>query len=520
MKKRLKQGFALLISLMLIIPATAGVFADGTSTRSVTINGTDGDRYRIYQVMTATLIGTSDQGNAYRYEVSSDFAGFFNGNPYSLDERSQILKKNGEPVSTDGMANIQSSEAAQLAVSLSNYARENNVSGASVSAQDSVDLAEGYYLIVQTETEDPAAGSLTAEVASKPMLLDLTDENRAITPKTETVDLSKVILENGSEVKENQAKIGDTVPYQVTTCFPLYEYDVQSRFETVSPVFRLTDSFSEGLTYDPASLEVTIGNAAAVSPRDYTTSYENGVLVILFSKSAILENQGERVTAHYAAVLNTGAKIDALQGNPNTVRLDYTHNPNEENAVKTLTDDVRTYTYGFRIHKTDLKSETADMSGTVFKVWLDEAKTRPLMMKNSSGDEEAVMLTIGDGNTAELRGITEGDYYLEETTAKTGYAMLSGVTGVRISAGRSGGNLDGTASISLLTGSGFSLIETDEDSNHDDQTDLTVKIVNEKGIHLPQTGGLSARYLMDAGLLVTLIGLATVFIRRKNKEER
>ena len=146
MKNRLRQGLTLLISLMLIIPATAGVFADGTSTRSVTINGTDGDRYRIYQVMTAALIGTSDQGNAYRYDVCSDFAGFFNGNPYSLDERNQILKKNGEPVSTDGMANIQSSESAQLAVSLSNYARENSVSGTSVSAQECVDLAEGYYL--------------------------------------------------------------------------------------------------------------------------------------------------------------------------------------------------------------------------------------------------------------------------------------------------------------------------------------------------------------------------------------
>lgn len=520
MKKYLKKLAVLLMSFVMTLGMSAAVYAaDAPTTATLTMNGAEGASYTAYKVMDAVkeASGTDSEGNTTyvnTYTVSSAFSGFFDGSHgYTLSADNEILDSTGAVVATDGLTYAKDSDghptnynnqsaAALLAKALSDYAEENNISGTSLSSTNTLDI--GLYLIRETATTKDGA------VASKPVLVDLT-EDKTVNPKDDVTFLEKVIREDNQDKRSNNVNIGDTVNYEGRTIIPTYAAN-----ET-NLVFKLTDTFSEGLTSNK-DVKVYVNDTlveAGTSTYQITTNTDNS-FVIEFASDYIAANGGKSVKLVYSAVLNAKAKVDSTEGNPNDLELEYTNNP--ATGTDSLTDHVTTYTYGFKIHKVDKNDETKDMAGAEFRV--KNLTTGEVIGTFTYGDDGSIS-TDGNiqvslsGNYATLTGLDAGQYEITELKAPVSYSMLSSPVVVEIT-DEGGTTPNGKADISIV--SGFGTAETSVENN-DGAIDLTVKIVNARGISLPETGSRTAMIVLIAGAALLVLGFASYAAgtRKRNK---
>ncbi len=530
-----KSALTLILAVMMIAAMAVSAFAN---TIQIT-NNDSGNTFSVYQVMTAEVAGTDNDGNTlYTYTVNDAFKGFFaeNGNDggFGLNNQNEITL-NGEVLVGDGRTtNDNTTNAAKLATALARYAAANDIDATTTILDTTVtdDLANGFYVVAQTASADV----VDKEVASKPILLDLTQGSAEIAAKNDTTTLEKVIVEDKKEVKANNVNIGDDVAYQITTKIPTYEANV----DPTSLSFVLKDTFSDGLTYNN-DLDIsgfTVGT-------DYTATYENGVLTITFTNDGIYNHQGVSVVATYSAQLNSAAVIDDEDGNPNTVTLTYTNNPEEEDSSKDLEDETTTYTYGFKLHKVDKVAPTENLADAKFTLKNEDGEYAVFDVSDdgltytltgyTSNTAEATEIVSVDSAQVEIKGLDTGNYTLTETQAPDSYTKLAEPVTVTIAdqgelAGGEDAKPNGVAVISAggagnATTEGGSSIE-DEDGNvtgsvetNDGSIDLAVYVENAKGISLPETGATSALVCMIGGALIVLIGLLYyVFAVRKSKK--
>ena len=508
MKNMTKKMFALLLSVVMMFAMAISVFAaesdQATVKTTANLNITksadaSNATFTAYKVMSAKQIGT----DLFAYTVEDAFKPFFeNGqNGYILNSDNEILK-NGEttPVLTDGKwINTNSTVAADLASKLEKFAKANKIDEISVPAND---LPIGYYLVSETTTSDKA------QVSSKPVLVNLiADVN--VTPKDSKTTLEKEILEgeNKTPVKENTATIGDEIKYQVKTSIPIYAANVDKS----KLVFKLSDTFTH-LVYQK-NLEIYAGaDMTPVPVSDYNvTTNTDTEFVVEFTPDAILKYQGQDITLKYSATLGKDAVIGAA-GNPNDIKLEYTYNPNQEKYKDTLDDKVKTYTYGFKIHKVDKNNETKDMAGAKFQISDEKGTVLGTFTYGENGTikevEGSVVIEGGDVNFASIKGLKAGKYSIKEIQAPQGYSMLANDVVVVIEGlVDADGNLNGKSELKLDQGSqsNDAVIEVGKSSG-DNTVDMVVKIFNVKGISLPETGAKTAMYCLMGGVLLLVLG--------------
>ncbi len=554
--KRLKRAASIIIALTMMVILTAGTAfaaetgepaASKTQTISVT-NNDKGNTFSVYQVMTAEEAGMADDGTTmlYKYTLNPAFENFFKegANGYTLTSNNEI-KKEGADVASDGRwTNTNSTEAAALAAALEKYAIANSIAPVDTLKDTSAkSFPIGYYLVAETESakedSDPQ-GQGPKEVASKPILVNLVGGDANITAKNDTVTLNKdIVKENGSDVtptKKNDVNIGDTIGYKIDTKLPIYEANIGDKYiDGKSLKFVLTDTFSEGLTYqDDLAIE------GFTEGTDYEKAFDadKNTLTITFKNDTIIANQGKPVVATYSAVLNEKAKV-LETGNPNEITLEYTNNTNVEDGVKYLDDKTITYTYGFGIHKVD-GGDGSDLEDAKFTVSKNsdgadkDSEDAIKFVKNEDGSytvatkeqiDEGVETTTEivsvKGTAPDVKGLDEGTYYLKETEAPDNYTKLDKPIAVTITAIKGvDGKPTGKATLSIGEGQSASLDDKsgteikDADGNVTGSADLTgttinlnVRVENTKGITLPETGRNTALYCMIAGAVVVLLGL-------------
>ncbi len=519
MKKLTKKLFALLLAAAMLCTMGVTAFAaEAPSKADLSINNpTTGSTYKAYKVMDAKVSYSSkDKADAvYTYTVTNDFNGFFNNNPdgYSLNSDNEILK-NGKVIGTDGRwKNTNATEAAALASALEDYAVKHSITGINLPATG---IGIGYYVVAETETTESGV------VASKPMLVDLRD-NTQVTQKDSKVKLDKKIIENGDEVKENTANIGDTIKYKVNTAIPSYEANVDR--DKLSYV--LTDKFTN-LEYGK-NAKVTIVNGSEdgtsdvtlVAGTDYIIKETGSSFEISLNTDTILKYQGKEVKLEYSAVLTKDAQVGTA--NPNDIKLVYSNNPNKTDSKGTLEDKVKTYTYGFNIQKVDKNNENKDMAGASFEVKDSEGKTIGSFTYGADGTIESTnggVVITKDGNIATLKGLKEGEYTITETQAPQGYSILAEPVKVRITDERNAdGELTGKGILEITKGENVS--EIVEITNGPDNTiTMSVKIKNSKGISLPETGSRTAMYCLIAGVMMIILGGAYVGYDRIYRRRR
>lgn len=367
-----------------------------------------------------------------------------------------------------------------------------------------ITVAPGYYLVV------PELGSTgNNNRGTDAMLTNVVADGTAdIQLKSEYPTVSKTIDgEHGS-----MDQIGKAITFTVKSKVP-----DTTNYETYNMKF--TDTFSDGLTFVPGSVHMTIGGDAMAATTDYTVTEPAGgsntltidLVDVIGHITGSTYATGEEIVITYQAKLNENA-IEEVDSETNEVKINYSNDPDGGYDGETEVDKDKVYTFDIDLHKYAAGNESAYLAGAEFKLYDNEEAAKgetpdaAIKFVKVDGTHYRVAtaeeigtpggLTITDTivtvNTGmvNIDGLGEGDYWLKETKAPSGFNKPEDPFKINIDATF---EADGTLESSTVT----------VDTTPNTADDHTVKIENRQGTLLPGTGGMGT-------IAFTVIGVAVI----------
>ena len=375
----------------------------------------------------------------------------------------------------------------------------------------------GYYLVVPTLGSTGNNGRGTDAMLTNVVA----DETASIELKSEYPTVSKTIDgEHGS-----MDQIGKEIEFTVKSKVP-----DTTNFNTYNMKF--TDTFSDGLTFVPESVKVTIGGDTMAATTDYTVTEPNGgdntltidLVDVIGHIADTTYATGDEIVITYKAKLNKNA-IEEVDSETNEVKINYSNKPDGGYDGETEVDKDKVYTFDIDLHKYAAGNEGAYLEGAEFKLYDNEenakAETPDTAIKLvklddthyrvATADEITTPggLTITDTITTvstgmvNIDGLGEGDYWLKETKAPSGFNKPTDPFKINIDAQFAA---DGTLESSTVT----------VDTTPNTAKDHTVKIENRQGTLLPGTGGMGTVIFTVVGVAVIAGGAAWYVSRRRS----
>lgn len=377
--------------------------------------------------------------------------------------------------------------------------------------------------------------------------------------KSMNPDITKKItspLESADNVLGNDTAFGQAIGFEVGTDFPAYS-DAYTKAD-----FNIIDKLSAGLDLDADSIVVTVAGKEAVKDRDYTVVVEEATdggkktgttLTISFTNTEenryVIENKGAHIVLTYNASLNKNAGLN-YDANTNTVKAEYTNNPNTDG--KGETDEKRTYHYTFGIDA-ELGGNSGYTTGELFKTDENETEivesevkttisnplegaefklTKANFNKDETEFDKKYTAVTGDaawsltGTSAadgriSFRGLDAGYYILEETKAPEGYSLDAQKHVVYIEAkyDQEGKLVEYSIMIDEKATSTYKATYTGNDIDKlveiTDKTDEATLIKNTKIASLPSTGGIGTTIFTIGGCLIMVVAAALFFASRR-----
>lgn len=484
-------------------PGTLTIIKHGAD-ESTTLPGAEFAVWQIFSMRTG-----STGGYPYEFVKNPEFADVLQG------------------ITPDGLGSYSTEKLQKLAGELQEKALELGVTKAVGGAAkttgqdgritfDNLDL--GYYLVVETKAPD-------SYVACAPFLVAIPSMNDAGTdwvysvtakPKNVQIPFEKAVdttVQGQGVVTDGTVKVGDYVPYKITTTFPEYSDDYQN------VTFTITDTMSKGLKliHDPAgnpdkSVKVTVnGQPAEAGSTTFEVTaapeaLENAPdLTIAFKSDYIKAHGKEAVTVTYYAQVTKDA-VTGTAGNTNTAKLTYTNKPGETSTV--TPPDVKVYSFGIEVVKFAENTGNYDLlTGAEFKLYKDEIK-----------DQNQIGTTLStSGGKINVNGLDEGTYWLVETKAPNGYTLLTNPIKIEIIATNP---KNGTFTLEINDTA--ITAETEKDGNiyqsHKKVTQgiASVAVQNYPGFTLPQTGGMGVTLFLLAGA-AGIIVLSIAVMKKKRQ---
>lgn len=588
-KRLLTAALAVVFTLMCALPAMADEEAPSEKTYTLTIDNPEANHmYEAYQIFAGTFSTATvkDVTEGYLSDINwgtgvvNESGDGYNAMITALTEAK--LYDSGETM-VEGV-----NDATKVAMALSkleNKAQEvdafNEIVGAHLTstcakATESPDkktqvfegLTAGYYLVkdVDNSLEAQQNQSYTKYLVK---LVDTT----TISVKSQSMNLHKFIVEDGKEVKANNAAMGETVSYKLTST--LSDMNGYEKYTYI-----IHDELEGGLTFDGVeSMTVMVGDKDYKEHCEVTystdgTSYSatntatpGQKLYIKIELKNLVENdkRNKDVVVTYTATVNEKASIGNTP-NTNTAYLEYSNNPNQsqKNDVptsKTPKEHVSTYVAGFQISKKSPKGD--DLPGAQFMIEADaDSKTDAIKKLNVTGYSftkdadggsyykvndsyttvdpkngdttkytakgdtnvqtgEKIVGMTGDGKNTTTKGVLrfdglkDGTYTIKEVLAPTGYKKL---------------DEDITLTIRWVENNEkdgyhweYTVKSADNDITNyttDEKGVLRFNIVNQHGLTLPFTGGEGANLLAGLGLALMAAAVAAILYikRRQNRE--
>ena len=481
MKKVMKKLMAALLAVAMVcamaIPAFAASGSSPADKGSITINNAvAGENYTIYKMFDLNSFDTD--ADTYSYTVDANWKAFFESDGAGKD---YIALDNGHPTWIEGK------DAAEFAKAALDYATKKPITATkTVTASSNTvkfdDLELGYYLV------DTSLGALCGLNTTKPNAT--IDEKNAEPTIDKTVETSP-----NNWAASNTAKIGDTVNYKVTITV-----------QTANNRYVLHDTMSEGLTFVPGSVKVTVHNAD-VAKGNYelvTENINNETFNINFKDSYIATlAAGTRIEVTYSAVVNEKAKVD--DENTNNAYLVY------GNGHETTHGKTNTSLCQFDLIKY-CGTTGKLLGGAQFKLYDDNDKEINLV-KNEDGtyrvatEKETPVAYIETvaGQTVKISGLGKKVYYLKETVPPAGYNGLTERVQVDLSTGSK------NADLAKITEGKIEVANAAQVGG--------VPVMNNAGTTLPSTGGIGTTifYVVGGGLMVAA---AILLITKKRMENR
>ena len=349
--------------------------------------------------------------------------------------------------------------------------------------------------------------------------------------------------------------IGDSVPFKLIGSIP-----DMSAYDTYEYIF--TDTLSNGLTLQADTIKVYI----ARNPYDQVNNYEP--LVMGADYTLDVQNIGENgggsfsiafedlktnryltgankeeyhyVIVTYDATLNANAEI-GLPGNPNSVDLQFSNNPNGDGLGRTQEDTVIVFTYELDGTKVDGANVNTKLEGAEF-VLLNGGHTQVARIENGKlagwvdfpgGYDNTnyaeipyetwtefnkamnVIMTSDAEGAFGVAGLEDGTYYLLEIQAPDGYNLLEHDLKVTITATTANGqNWNGVANTALTALAVQTQLGETAPVNGTGNVGtgaVGIQVTNNHGATLPETGGIGTTLFYVIGsLLVAGAGILLV----------
>lgn len=533
--KRLASLF-LALTLVFALAATAGaatvtvpsdgILKDHTFTAYQVFSGVEADG-----ILTEVQWGSGIDSSAFLAALKADttYGSLFT----NCTDAAAVAKVLGNNNTNTALANA----VAKLA-----YAKKSGAGTALTSGENT--LADGYYLVVDT-TETVAAGS-----AYNTALLQVVG-NINITVKTDAPTVEKKVLEDDKYKQDGgygtgyndvaDYCMGDTVPFKLIGSVP-----DMSRYDTYKYIFH--DTLSAGLTLNEDSIKVYVASDKAGTGKTEVTGCTKAVngqsFTVSFTdlKKVSGVSQDKYIIVEYTATLNQNAVV-GLDGNPNTVYLEYSNKPDQSgsgnsNTGNTPPDNVIVFTYELDTTKVDgqnnntklkdakfvlLNSDStkvAKITGGKFAGWQELPKEVDGKIPATSWNGDTVLTSAETTGLFSVTGLDDGTYKLREIVAPAGYNLLSTDIAVVITATTTNGQTwtNGQAS-SALTNLAVTA-DTVAGTGNTSTGIAGITVANNKGSTLPETGGMGTTlFYVIGGILAVAAIVLLVTKKRMNSAE-
>ena len=482
--KHTKKLASLLLALVMVFALATTAFAADTT---ITAPAGSTRTYDVYQIFTGDLADG----------VLSNVKWGKNGTGNEGDKVSQET--------IDALTAVNSLSDTEKLAEISKYVKMDSEKFGTVSNGTPLTAPTGYYLIKDKgPVGDGEAYSLYVVQIVGPT---------TISPKVGTVTSEKKVDDKNDSnntqdatVWEDSADydIGDDVPFQLKATIA-QDYDNYK-------VYKLTfhDQESAGLTFKPETVKVYVDGTEITSGYEVVTTglTDGDTFEVCFADlKSTAAHAGSVITVEYSSTLNDQAVLGST-GNPNTMHITYSNNPNEDQGGengKTPDDTVIVFTYEVVANKVTKNPDYVEGGSEPEFISLKGAGFT-LYKKNASGEYVA----LGEekkGNemtTFEWKGLDDGDYKISETTTPAGYNTIADIE-FTITAEHE--VLSDNPTLTSLSGG-------DKFTGKVETGALSAEIENNKGSTLPETGGMGTTIFYVLGS-VLVIGAAVLLITKK-----
>lgn len=503
--KKMKKLVGILLTLAMIVAMSVTAFAEEGSRYTISTNST-GHTYEVYQIFTGDWDDTEKVLSNVKWGTDGK-------RPEGVEVGGKV-----DSATLDALTAVNSkSDTEKLAV-IKDYANLTTVYGEVTSDSPLKNVPVGYYLIKDKNTsqankENESYTLYIVNVVSK----DVEIKPKANVPtsekKVKDVNDSGNTAHDGAWIDSADYDIGDEVPFQLKGIVAS-DY---ANYKVYKFVFH--DKESAGLTFEASTVEVFVDGVKIENPTEgepyyrVTTPGDGDTFDVTFAdlKRITSVHAESVITVEYKSILNENAELGS-KGNSNTMHLEYSNNPNDEQGGetgKTPDDTVVVFTYKLDVNKVDENKKP--LSGAEFileKKGVDkdgnETWTSIAVIKNEAG------------TTFTFKGLDDGVYKLSETTTPSGYNTIEPII-FTVSATHD--TLADKPKLTALTGEAENGVITfastkKEVPDNDPAGELSTTVENKKGTTLPSTGGMGTTILYVIGAIL-VIGAGILLVTKK-----
>ena len=534
--KKLKKAAGVFLALMLAMVTLLGTGtaarADDTNSLTITNKGESAHTFELYQIFT----GDYDKAQGVLSNIQ------WGSGVTSAGQTAYGTAADKAKTLADGGAAAATAFADDLIKNTYLTAPTASTEVAAGASYKFDNLAAGYYLVVdqagtQADVENGAYTSYIFQVVGAVVQntkLDVPTVTKKVADSNDSIaaavtDPTKVETADWHDTADHD--IGDSIPYRITGTLPTERFSEYEKYTT----YTITDTLSAGLTPPAADtvkvyLETRGDDNQIVSTditSDFTITVDGQVLTVALASGKdmkqIAKTAADKIVVLYNATLNSSAVIGG-SGNPNTVNLQYSNNPNqggEGEKGRTPDDKNVVFTYELDVNKfrDDKNDKTNEAEFKLYKEYVDgDSKTVKEVALNKTGGT--------DQKTYVAQGLDDGIYILQEKVAPTGYNKIDGsvtfgettysnAVEFQVMPTYEGGATPQVTDLQVTRLSGAQAVFTGDEKTGKISTD----IIDQKGSSLPSTGGIGTKIFYALGS-VLVIGAVVVLITRRRMNKK
>ena len=489
-----------ILSLVLVVMLFASLVVSASAETITISNPIAGKTYNAYKVFDAEDDGAGNW--KYTIKNTNPFFSVVCDGTQSLIEGLVITDPDGDGTYAVVRPEGSTFSAASFAETLMTALRADPDSFAVAGHDDSsITVADkGYYRVATSDGATPPTFEALAELTTA-QDITIQDKNDNIFEKK----ADKVNVELGEVVNFT---LTGKVPTNINA-FNDPTYNPDKTF-----TYYVADKMTEGLTFNPASVVVTV-DGTAVSLTTITDAarqmkdadlYRVGLNGYTFELCLdLLKDDGtprfdpdKEIKITYSATVNEKA-VTKLSNNKAT--LTYNDKPTDITSFGQQTPDVDLYSSRILIDKYETGQESHKLENAKFVLMNDAGAYYQI---NTAGTDvewvtdiaDATVFTTDANGAAEIKGLKDGTYKLIETEAPSGYTKIADPVDVII---------DGSSATTV----GYN------DAQIVTALTNTASIANTPGSLLPSTGGIGTTIFYVLGGL--LAAGAVIFLVSKKK---